>query len=153
MSGIKAPFRSFDFLKYKVHALARRLQPSARMNRRKQAAELGRSAEDRAVEWWLARYPGRLIARNYRWQGGEVDLILEEPGRSGELELVFVEVRARTPGGWVRAEESITYPKQRRLLKTIERFLAGYRGPARTVRIDVLAWNGPEGFMHLRGAL
>jgi putative endonuclease len=114
----------------------------------------GWEVERRAEGWLLARSgPGtRVAARNFRCKSGEIDLVLEVPlsGAGGGTELVFVEVRARTAASsWVDGIGSVSFPKQRRLAKAIRIYLAGYRGPARRVRLDLLAWDGRE-WTHLR---
>src|SRR5690606_16604915 len=89
-------------------------------------------------------YPGyRLIRENYSARTGEIDLVFEwrRPGGRG-CELVFVEVKARR--GWRNGLESVDWVKRRRLAWTAKRFLASYRGPARTVRFDVIAWERGE---------
>ncbi len=62
----------------------------------KQAPHLqrGRQAEDRALQFLQTRGL-RLIARNWRWQGGELDLVMLD----GDT-VVFVEVRARRHTAW-----------------------------------------------------
>ncbi len=79
----------------------------------------------------------RVLARNYRWRGGEVDIVLEEGP-----ELVFVEVRARIQSVMSDGIASVGFKKQLRLRQTIEFYLANYRGPAKTVRVDIIAWDG-----------
>lgn len=99
--------------------------------------------EQQALLWLIKNgAPFRLVSRNYRWRGGEVDLILEECARGSEKysELVFIEVRARARGGWVNALESVTYPKQLKLSRTIQHFLSRYQGCAQTVRFDIVTW-------------
>lgn len=85
---------------------------------------------------WLKRSsaPFKVLARNYRWRGGEVDLIVQEG-----TELVFIEVRARGPGSWVSALESVSRTKQRRIARTIEHYLARRQINARSLRFDVIA--------------
>jgi putative endonuclease len=107
---------------------------------------LGARAERLAAEWFLARFPSRLIARNFRCRGGELDLIFEAPP-----DLVFVEVRARLPGAWQDGIASVGWGKRQRLRRAIERFLLDYRGPSRGIRVDILAWNGRD-WTHLRNA-
>ncbi len=101
---------------------------------------LGRRAEQFAEAHYL-KQGSRLVARNFRCQGGEVDLIFEEPCEATGLELVFVEVRARTEGGWVDALETVTFPKQMRLVRAIRLFLAKYRGHAKQLRVDIIAFS------------
>jgi putative endonuclease len=83
------------------------------------------------------RFNLRVLARNYRWRGGEIDIVLEE-----NRELVFVEVRARAHGAMVDGIASVGFRKQLRLRRTIEFYLANYRGKAKTARVDILAWDG-----------
>lgn len=111
----------------------------------------GWRVEREAEAWFLERFPAAcLLERNFRCRGGEVDLIFElerepvpeELGRSA-IELVFVEVRARTAGvAWETGLESVRAAKQRRLARTVAVYLARYRGKARSVRLDILAWDG-----------
>jgi putative endonuclease len=107
----------------------------------------GLAAESLAFDHLLLVRAGarpRLLARNFRWRGGEIDIILEEQTEKAGIELVFVEVRSRSLKTWVSGIESVSVPKQFRLRRTIERFLANYRGPARSVRVDILAWDGEK---------
>ncbi|MDR3608785.1 MAG: YraN family protein [Oligoflexia bacterium] len=105
----------------------------------------GLAIEEQACRYLLIsrrQEEARIIARNYRWRGGEIDIVLEENRRNGAIELVFVEVRARTGDFWVSGIESVGFRKQLRLRRSIERYLARYSGRARTVRVDILAWDG-----------
>ena len=105
----------------------------------------GLRIEARAESWYLERVPSaRLLARNFRWRGGEIDLIFEEPSQlwPGRTELAFVEVRARLPGAWVDGIQSVQGAKVRRIRKGIALFLARYRGQAYGARLDLLAWDG-----------
>lgn len=74
---------------------------------------------------------------------GEIDLIFEEYlSESNQWELVFVEVRARLMSGWVDGPQSVVAKKQQRLAKTAAHFMMNYSGKAKTVRIDLLSWDG-----------
>jgi putative endonuclease len=107
--------------------------------------QFGRDTEKNALDWFLKKGSYRLVTHNYRCKMGEIDLILEEtlPG-SPSPELVFVEVRARSPESWTDGPTSIRPPKQRRLERAIRQFLSQYRGKAQTVRVDLLYWNTKE---------
>jgi putative endonuclease len=83
---------------------------------------------------WLERAGLRILCRNYRCAGGEIDLVAEERG-----ELVFVEVRTRRSGGMVSPEESVDSRKQRRIVRTAEHYLQSIGGHDRAWRIDVVA--------------
>ncbi|OFZ79239.1 MAG: hypothetical protein A2583_01125 [Bdellovibrionales bacterium RIFOXYD1_FULL_53_11] len=113
--------------------------------------ELGRRIEDAALELLLSSGNYKLLRRNYRCKTGEIDLICEEVRGDAALELVFIEVRARTAGGWVDGVESVGPVKQSRLRRAAQRFLMTYRGHALEVRFDVLAWDGRV-WTHLRDA-
>jgi putative endonuclease len=89
------------------------------------------------------------LHRNYRCKGGEIDLVLEEEVSSGQFELVFVEVRSRGAGAWVSGVETVDFRKRLKLSRTIRYFLAGYRGRAKSLRVDLLAWDDGV-WTHLR---
>lgn len=104
---------------------------------------LGKSAEVLAAQW-LTEHGAIVLVRNYRVKGGEIDLVVE-----WGIDLVFVEVRARISAGrWVRAEETVTFPKQLRIERAARQFLQTYRGRATGIRFDVLAWDG-RSWIHL----
>lgn len=75
----------------------------------------------------------RLLARNYRAPGGEIDLIAEETGT-----LVFVEVRLRSGTRHGGALESIDRPKRRRIVLAARHYLAQRRGAEPPCRFDVV---------------
>jgi putative endonuclease len=100
---------------------------------------------------YLEKQCYRILARNVNYRCGEIDLIAEEAGARGTT-LVFIEVRKRDPQAWITPEESITYPKQQRLRRAIERYLCKYTGRAQNVRIDLIAFAGEE-MKHFRDFL
>jgi len=117
-----------------------------RLGRERAAGRPAPSAQGRRAEELACR---RLtaaglepLARNYRWRGGEVDLVM----RDGDT-VVFVEVRYRTRDDYGGGAESVDAHKQRRLVATAEHFLSrhpDYRH--RTCRFDVVAIGpGPDG--------
>jgi putative endonuclease len=72
----------------------------------------GNQAEELAKDY--LRIQGlRLVERQYRSKVGEIDLIMQE-----NQTLVFVEVRYRKTDEFGTPEETITLPKQRRLIRT-----------------------------------
>ncbi|WP_341645837.1 YraN family protein [Thauera sp. SDU_THAU2] len=79
----------------------------------------GRLAEELAARH-LEAQGLRILARNVRCRGGEVDLICLERGS-----IVFVEVRLRTNARFGGAGESITAAKQRRVLLAARWWLNG----------------------------
>ena len=82
----------------------------------KQAA--GAAAESAAADFLAARGL-RVLGRNFRVHGGEIDLVC----RDGEV-VVFVEVRARSRADYGGAAASITAAKQARLILAARHWLA-----------------------------
>ena len=83
--------------------------------------QAGGAAEDRALAHLLDRGL-KLLARNYRTPGrggGEIDLIMREPGGT----VVFVEVRQRASRGFGGAAASVGPVKQRRIVFAARHFL------------------------------
>jgi putative endonuclease len=78
----------------------------------------GAAAETQALVF-LQQQGLRLIARNFRCRGGEIDLILLDQYKT----LVFVEVRLRQNNHYASAAESITPSKQHRIIRTAQYFL------------------------------
>jgi putative endonuclease len=92
------------------------------------------AAGERLAAGWLERAGCRILARNYRCFGGEVDLVVEEAG-----ELAFVEVRTRRIGGMVGPEESVTHRKQQRILRAAHHYLQANDRADRPWRVDLVA--------------
>jgi putative endonuclease len=78
----------------------------------------GAAAEDLAARF-LAERKLKLIDRNYRIRGGEIDLICRDGGT-----VVFVEVRLRKRADYGGAAASITPAKQARLILAAQHWLA-----------------------------
>lgn len=96
----------------------------------------GVEAEQAAADYLAARGL-RLVARNWRCKGGEIDLVM----RDGTT-LVFVEVRARGGMGFGGAAASITAAKQARVILAARHYLAT-KGVDAPCRFDVvLVQNG-----------
>lgn len=94
----------------------------------------GREAEGLAAQY-LECYGARVIARNFRIRGGEIDLIC----RDGKV-LVFVEVRLRTRSDFGGAAASITASKQRRIILAAQHYLLGK--PECDCRFDCILLDG-----------
>lgn len=83
--------------------------------------QLGDAAEERAAQYLVAQGL-RVVARNFRVKGGEIDLVC----RTGDT-TVFVEVRSRNARSGARfggAAASITVRKQQRLILAARHWLA-----------------------------
>ena len=90
----------------------------------------------------------QLVQRNYRTPGrggGEIDLIMREPGGT----LVFVEVRQRAQGTHGGAAGSVSAVKRRRIVLAAKIFLTRYGSAPPPCRFDVVA---VEGVLHTDGA-
>lgn len=107
-------------------------------------ADYGRLAET-AAAWWLRLCGYRIVGRNVRVCGREVD-VLARRGRT----LVVCEVKARRGGERGHPLDAIDRHKRRRLAEAAEALLAADPG-ADDVRFDVIAVSGLR-LTHLRGA-
>jgi putative endonuclease len=92
----------------------------------------GAVAEERAVGW-LRRRGYRIVARNVRNNGGELDLV----ARDGDT-LCFVEIKARASGVFGGAVAAVDRAKRAKLARAAHAYLARdpWEGPC---RFDVLA--------------
>jgi putative endonuclease len=83
----------------------------------------------------------KILARNYRSRGGEIDIVADDRGT-----LVFVEVKERSSESHGSAVEAVTRAKRRRVVGAARAYAAAYGLANSLVRFDVLAidW-GPDG--------
>lgn len=84
---------------------------------RQKTTELGAAAEQRAAEH-LVRHGLRIVDRNFRVKGGEIDLIAADGGTT-----IFVEVRQRSRADFGGAGASITAAKRRRIVLAARHWL------------------------------
>lgn len=93
---------------------------------------------EEAARDYLVHQGLQWVESNFRCRLGEIDLIMRD-----KEYLVFVEVRARASSSHGGALESITYHKQKKLLKTASFYLLTRRlqdkNPA---RFDVVGFEG-----------
>lgn len=97
----------------------------------------GQAGEDRALAYLQGREL-KLVERNFRCKGGEIDLIM----RAQEV-LVFVEVRKRKNTRYGGAAASITAQKQARMVHAAQIYLQQYKIPP-ACRFDVVAIDGEK---------
>lgn len=95
---------------------------------------LGRAAEEIAAAY-LKLAGLRILDRNRRMGGGEIDLV----AREGDC-LVFVEVRYRAEGDWAGPARSIDAAKIARLRSCARRLARepAFCWPSRSLRFDVV---------------
>jgi putative endonuclease len=106
---------------------------------RQTSGSAGRQAEDLAARF-LEKKKLRIIARNYRCRGGEIDLVC----RDGKV-LVFVEVRLRQSTAFGGAAASVTAIKQRRIILAAQHFLMTNALTNDDCRFDCILMNGTSG--------
>ena len=100
-------------------------------------AAAGREAEE-SVCAYLGERGVRVVERNFRARGGEIDII----ARDGDV-LAFVEVRFREEDGHGLPEESVGPLKRRRIVAAARAYLATIPPDSwREARFDVAAVDG-----------
>ncbi len=99
--------------------------------------EIGKMGEQIA-EKFLTSQSFQTLTKNYRWRGGEVDLIMFN--KSPKPTLVFVEVKTRTSNKFGEITELLNKQKRERLIKTAHHFLLKHDFPISLIwRIDLVA--------------
>ena len=98
--------------------------------RRQAVGTLGEQAACSALE----SQGYRVVHRNYRVRGGELDIVCERNGT-----LVFCEVKTRTSSQFGLPEEAVTIAKRRRLRRLALEYLQREGRRARTLRFDVIS--------------
>lgn len=94
--------------------------------------ELGDEAEGTAAVFLEAR-GYRILSRNFRCRYGELDLVTEKDGM-----VCFVEVRMRSTAVWGDPSHTVTFRKQRRVVKAALHYLFAHDLRDRMVRFDVI---------------
>lgn len=110
------------------------------------AAPLDRRARGALIEAAARRHllqAGlRDLAANANYRGGELDLVMVDPGVR-EPSIVFIEVRYRNHGGFGGGAASIDARKRRKLVHAAQLFLAGHPAlRAMPCRFDVVVADG-----------
>jgi putative endonuclease len=101
---------------------------------------LGREGE-KIAELYLQKKGYKLVQKNYRCSGGELDLIVLD-----RKVIVFVEVKTRTGRGFGTPAEAVEGRKQQRMIRAAQVFLAEKGLQQRDARFDVVGvfWAGRE---------
>lgn len=111
--------------------------------------DLGKIGENTTAKF-LSRCGYKILEKNFRIKGGEVDIIAEKNDT-----LVFVEVKSRTSTEYGTGEEAVTYTKKKRLIRAAKAYLR-YKGADRNCRFDVISilFNGRKikEINHIEGA-
>ncbi len=101
--------------------------------------ELGRKGEEEAVRY-LRSKGYRIVQRNWRYQGFEVDIVAETADF-----LVFVEVKTRITAQFGHPEDFVGKTKMRSMVEPADCFIKEHDSD-KPVRFDIigLVWNGRE---------
>lgn len=110
---------------------------------------VGHLAENEACKY-LCADGFRILERNFRRRGGEIDIIAID-----DACLVFVEVRYRSSARFAPARLTVDFRKQQKLIRTAAIFVA--KNPhyaAMTMRFDVVAIDADDDppLRHIRDA-
>ncbi|AKF81846.1 YraN family protein [Myxococcus sp. MISCRS1] len=95
--------------------------------------EYGDEAEAAAVRY-LEERGWRVRARNWLCRYGELDVVAER-----EELLCFVEVRMRSTAVWGDPAHTVSFAKQRRVVKAALHYLFAHELQGRMMRFDVIA--------------
>lgn len=134
--------------KLKALGIRRSRVPRVKREPDRRKLETGAGGEELAARH-LVEAGCRILDRNVRYPGGELDLVAEDGN-----DLVFVEVRTRKTPSAGSALESVTAGKRARVVRAARLWLVKHpRLAARPVRFDVVAVEGnPPAVTWLRGA-
>lgn len=91
----------------------------------------GRFGEDYTAER-LEKRGMKLLERNFRRKGGEIDLIAEEDGT-----LVFIEVKTRKFGSMTEGADALDRAKKRRIISTALKFAEEHGFSEMPMRFDL----------------
>ncbi len=101
------------------------------------ASRIGAQLEDIAAAY-LQTYNLTIVCRNFCCKSGEIDLIANDQNC-----LVFVEVRYRSYASFGSAAESVTYTKQKKIIRAAHCYLqANNWAQDLSCRFDVIAIAG-----------
>lgn len=89
---------------------------------------------ERIACWHLRARGYEIIARNVRYNGGEIDVVARKTERT-----VFVEVKERRDSRHGRAVETLTMEKRRRIIRASRAFAAAHGLSDEALRFDVIA--------------
>jgi putative endonuclease len=96
-------------------------------------AALGRAGEKES-ERFLRRLGYRIVCRNYRCPGGEIDLVALD-----DKTIVFVEVKTRTGREHADPEDAVNPAKRRHMIASAKYFIRQTNSHGRACRFDILA--------------
>ena len=96
--------------------------------------KLGSEKEELAIAY-LTEQGIKILARNFYFRGGELDLIVKD----GEY-ICFIEVKYRKNDRFGCPEDSVTFAKQKKMIKGARQYLYSKKYPEQIpCRFDVIA--------------
>jgi len=112
--------------------------------------DIGSYGEEKAAEY-LTSNGYIILCRNFRWRGGEIDIVAKDKTRKGLI--VFFEVKTRKTKGFGLPCEAVTVSKLRRIKNTIKVYAGLKHCGDCDFRIDVieiLLLDGKSYIRHLK---
>ena len=109
----------------------------------------GKISEEQASKF-LESQGYRILFRNYKAQGSEIDIIAREKDT-----ICFIEVKSRRSERFGSPQEAVTLAKQQKIARAASMFLQGNDLQNKSCRFDVVAvirQNGEEKFSLFRDA-
>lgn len=101
--------------------------------------DLGARAEEKAKAFLQAQGL-RFVTQNYYCPFGEIDLVMQD-----RVDLVFVEVRARTSVSYGGALQSVGYAKQQKIMRSAQHYLLVHKWEEKMpFRFDIIGLEGKE---------
>ncbi|MCL1810257.1 MAG: YraN family protein [Clostridiales bacterium] len=97
--------------------------------------DLGRFGEDKATEYLISN-GYKVLCRNFRWKGGEIDIVARDKEKSDLI--VFFEVKTRKDRGFGLPCEAVTASKMRKIKNTIKVYASLKQCRGCDFRIDVI---------------
>lgn len=109
---------------------------------------IGKRGEDLAVDY-LKAHGYEVVARNYRYQRGEVDIIC----RADDL-LIFVEVKLRSSKSFGLPEDFVSENQQQKITSAAEQFMLvqEWSGDVRFDILAILQRKGQSDIVHFKDA-
>jgi putative endonuclease len=105
--------------------------------------ETGKQGEDHAVRY-LQDNGYEIVARNYRHQHAEIDLV----AKKGKL-LIFVEVKTRTNVAYGNPEEFVSYTKAKLVMRAAEHYVFAHDWLF-DLRFDIVAITLKNNEVHIK---
>ncbi len=110
------------------------------------SVEKGRAGEDTAASY-LKKIGFKIIQRNFRWYGNEIDIIARDKDY-----IVFIEVKASSSQDYDHPLMWISESKQKRIIRASEGFLTLNKISVHPVRFDILAIDVTGSISHIKDA-